>query len=134
MKRLIASIFALASGAILPALAANYYDPADGSMKSSPNATTLTIQTALTGGWYVVPSGTTTIAGRIVVSGSVNLLICDGAALNANSGITVAEGASLTIWGQGGEYAPAYGAPAESYTAPACGGFSEIEEDGELPF
>ncbi|MBE7005235.1 MAG: single-stranded DNA-binding protein [Ruminococcaceae bacterium] len=45
--------------------------------------------------------------------------------------------------GQGSEYgAPAYagapsaygGAPAESYTAPASGSFSEIEEDGELPF
>ena len=44
----------------------------------------------------------------------------------------------------GGDYAPpAYGspcngsciaAPAESYTAPASGGFAEIEEDGELPF
>ena len=35
----------------------------------------------------------------------------------------------------GGDYAaPAYGSPAESYTAPAGGGFAEIEEDGELPF
>lgn len=35
----------------------------------------------------------------------------------------------------GGDYAPpAYGSPAESYTAPASGGFAEIEEDGELPF
>ena len=40
----------------------------------------------------------------------------------------------------GGDYAaPAYGgqtyaAPAESYAAPAGGGFAEVEEDGELPF
>ena len=35
----------------------------------------------------------------------------------------------------GGDYAPpAYGSPADSYTAPASGGFAEIEEDGELPF
>ena len=35
----------------------------------------------------------------------------------------------------GGDYAPpAYGSPADSYTAPAGGGFAEIEEDGELPF
>ena len=27
-----------------------------------------------------------------------------------------------------------YGSPASSYTAPAGGGFAEIEEDGELPF
>ena len=38
--------------------------------------------------------------------------------------------------GQGGDYIPSYGSPAESYTAPAGGdgGFAEIEEDGELPF
>ncbi|MBQ9647173.1 MAG: single-stranded DNA-binding protein [Oscillospiraceae bacterium] len=37
--------------------------------------------------------------------------------------------------GGGNDYtAPSYGSPAESYTAPAGGGFAEIEEDGELPF
>ena len=37
--------------------------------------------------------------------------------------------------GQGGDYAaPSYGSPAESYAAPAGGGFAELEEDGELPF
>ena len=37
--------------------------------------------------------------------------------------------------GQGGDYAaPAYASPAESYAAPADGGFAELEEDGELPF
>ena len=35
----------------------------------------------------------------------------------------------------GGDYsAPAYGAPADSYSAPSSGSFAEIEEDGELPF
>ena len=34
-----------------------------------------------------------------------------------------------------GDYAPpAYGSPASTYSAPAGGGFAEIEEDGELPF
>ena len=34
-----------------------------------------------------------------------------------------------------GDYsAPAYGAPADSYSAPSSGSFAEIEEDGELPF
>ncbi len=30
--------------------------------------------------------------------------------------------------------APSYGSHAPSYTAPVSGGFTEIEEDGELPF
>ena len=35
----------------------------------------------------------------------------------------------------GGDYAPpAYGSSASTYSAPAGGGFAEIEEDGELPF
>jgi len=34
----------------------------------------------------------------------------------------------------GGEFAPAFDSSAETYTAPAAGGFAEIEEDGELPF
>ena len=35
----------------------------------------------------------------------------------------------------GGDYAPpAYGSPASTYSAPAGGGFAEIDEDGELPF
>ena len=36
--------------------------------------------------------------------------------------------------GSGDYGAPSYGSGAESYTAPAEGGFAEIEEDGELPF
>ena len=35
----------------------------------------------------------------------------------------------------GGDYAPpAYGSPVSTYSAPAGGGFAEIEEAGELPF
>jgi len=34
----------------------------------------------------------------------------------------------------GGDTPPAYGSPASTYSAPAGGGFTEIEEDGELPF
>ena len=36
--------------------------------------------------------------------------------------------------GSGDYAAPSYSSPAESYAAPAGGGFAEIEEDGELPF
>ena len=48
---------------------------------------------------------------------------------NIYSGDSKREGMS------GGDYsAPAYGAPADSYSAPSSGSFAEIEEDGELPF
>ena len=103
-KWAIMGMAAVVASAITPAQAVDYYDPSDGTVKASPNATTLTTQTTLSGGWYVVPAGTTTIADRITVSNSVNLILSDGATLNANSGITVAGGNSLTIWGQGGEH------------------------------
>ena len=103
-KSILVGLIALAAGAITPARAVDYYDPSDRTVKASPNATTLTTQTLLSGGWYVVPAGTTTINDRIIVSNNVNLVLCDGATLNANSGITVAGGNSLTIWGQDGEH------------------------------
>ena len=34
----------------------------------------------------------------------------------------------------GASYSQPYNAPAPSYSAPSGGGFSELEEDGELPF
>ena len=82
-----------------------YYAPADGSMKSCPGGVERVGLPTLADGWYVVAPGMTLVDDRIIVSGRVNLLLCDGAALFANSGITVAEGASLAIWGQGGEHA-----------------------------
>jgi hypothetical protein len=49
--------------------------------------------------WYVVNSDIT-IEKRITVSGTVNLILCDGAKLTASEGITVANDNSLTIYGQ----------------------------------
>jgi len=44
-------------------------------------------------------------------------------------------GESKSASQSGGEYgAPSYSSPAESYVAPAGGGFTEVEDDGELPF
>ena len=40
-------------------------------------------------------------------------------------------GSDYTAPSYGGQ---SYGSPASSYSAPASGGFTEIEEDGELPF
>ena len=53
-----------------------------------------------TGGWYVVPDGGTTIGSRVTVTGDVHLILADGATLNANKGINVGDGTSLTIYAQ----------------------------------
>ncbi len=49
--------------------------------------------------WFVVNSDIT-ISERITVNGTVNLILCDGASLNATKGITVLQGNSLNIYGQ----------------------------------
>lgn len=51
------------------------------------------------GGWYYVSSDVT-ISSRVTVSGTVNLILGDGATLKASDGIAVVSGNSLTIWGQ----------------------------------
>ncbi len=53
-------------------------------------------------GFYVADSNIT-ISGRITVNGDVKLILADGYTLTANEGITVAEGYSLTIYGQENE-------------------------------
>ena len=50
-------------------------------------------------GWYVVNSDVT-ITGRILCSGTVNLILCDGKTLTSNSGITVTTDYTLNIYGQ----------------------------------
>ena len=50
-------------------------------------------------GWYVV-NGEVTISSRITVIGEVNLILADGATLNANAGITVTGTNILNIYGQ----------------------------------
>ena len=56
--------------------------------------------TEWTNGWYVLNSDVV-FGDRIAVQGdNVNLLLCDGATLNANKGIFIREGYSLTIWAQ----------------------------------
>ena len=56
--------------------------------------------TAWNGGWYAA-EGDVTIEDRITVSGEVHLILCDGATLTANKGITLSAGGnSLTIYAQ----------------------------------
>ncbi|WP_294552300.1 fibronectin type III domain-containing protein [uncultured Pseudoflavonifractor sp.] len=50
-------------------------------------------------GWYVV-SGNVTIPSRVTVTGDVCLILADDCTLDANAGIEVANGNSLTIYGQ----------------------------------
>ena len=57
--------------------------------------------TMQSGCWYVV-SEDATVAKRISVNGDVNLVLCDGATLTAELGISVTDGNSLTIYSQSG--------------------------------
>lgn len=52
-----------------------------------------------TAGWYAV-SGTVTIDQPITVTGAVNLILADGCTLDAQKGIVVETGNSLTIYAQ----------------------------------
>ena len=51
--------------------------------------------------WWIV-EGEVTINERIIISGDINLLLCDGGELTATKGITVAGDNQLTIWQQAG--------------------------------
>ena len=77
------------------------YKNTDGTLKDSYN--TIFIDSGTTqfenNKWYGVNSDVT-VNDRIKVNGNVNLILGDGAVLNAAKGITVEAGSSLTIWGQ----------------------------------
>ena len=51
------------------------------------------------GNWYVVNSGVT-VSNRITVTGTANLILCDGCSLTAKKGIQVSEGNTLNIYAQ----------------------------------
>jgi len=57
--------------------------------------------TALSNTWYAVTDDTT-VNSRISVSGTVNLILCDGVTLTAVKGIEVPDGATLNIYAQSG--------------------------------
>lgn len=60
----------------------------------------ITDQTEWTDGtWYVLKDDIT-ISSRITVNGTVNLILCDGAALTASKGIVVAGTNTLNIYAQ----------------------------------
>ena len=79
-----------------------YYDPTDpASPHKEANCTLVTSSTTtLTQGSYAVNTDVT-IMGRVTVNGSgVNLILCDGATLNATNGVRLTGSNSLTIYGQ----------------------------------
>ena len=57
--------------------------------------------TAWTAGTYAVPAGGLTYSDAITVSGDVTLTLTDGEILTLNKGISLAEGATLTVEGNG---------------------------------
>lgn len=82
-------------------------------------------------GWYVV-TGTVTLDDRVEVSDSVNLILADGAVLNATKGIGVTADDSLTIYGQsegtGKLTAEAYWV----YNSAAIGGTDDRDQNRNL--
>ena len=96
---MVVGLFAALGGSAWADTAVSYLD-ANGQTQSCTNYTLVTnSSTSWSNGWYVV-SGTVPINDRITVSGDVHLILCDGATLNANQGIEVANNNGLTIYAQ----------------------------------
>ncbi len=112
------------------ASAVNYYDPASGQVQTRDSAEPLVNGTTSwspdngTGGWYIALGTVTT--RQVTVSGDVNLVLANGAALTVSNGIQVQEGSHLTIWGQNADYTKdgALTAPDASSDYPGIGGAS----------
>ena len=76
------------------------YVDANGETKTCASATILTdSSTSLSAGWYVV-NDDVTIADRISVSGTVNLILTNSKTLTASKGITVGSDATLNVYAQ----------------------------------
>ena len=77
------------------------YLATDGTQTAlNENATTVTSSTTnWSNGWYVV-SEDVTIADRISVSGTVNLILCNGITLTASKGIGVGSSATFNVYAQ----------------------------------
>ena len=77
----------------------SYLDASGASQTCSTYTTINSSSTSFTAGWYVV-SENVTIADRISVSGTVNLILCNGATLTAQHGITVGSDATFNVYAQ----------------------------------
>ena len=110
-KRVLVSLLSLAMVlTLLPAAAfaangetqtdVSYIDAETGETRTCDSAAVLTSDTSTwNNAWYICASNTT-IETRIEVSGTVNLILGDGATLDAKKGIHVPVGATLIVHGQ----------------------------------
>ena len=80
-------------------LVSTNYIAADGTSQSHAAKELTSSDEALASGWYVVNEDVA-FSNRIVVSGTVNLILADGKTLTASAGVNVPENSSLIIWGQ----------------------------------
>ena len=78
---------------------AQSYIDENGGTQTCSDYTVLTAEanSVLESGWYAVTRDTD-ITSRMTVSGTVNLILCDGVTLNAFKGITVENGNTLNIY------------------------------------
>ena len=103
-------------------------EPKSGNVTSATEVTTNT--TTWNSGWYVAQDEVT-INDRVTVTGNVHLILQDNCTLTVNGGINVAEGNSLTIYGQSeGENAGTLVA-INSSTAAGIGG-GNVGNGGEI--
>ena len=100
---LLPGLTAAADADQIPYIEASYAEGTGVTYTSkTAEATALTSSsTSLNDGWYYV-TGNVTVSSRISVSGTVNLILCDGATLTANAGINVASDQTLNIYAQEG--------------------------------
>ena len=99
LKRLPVALLMMLTTATGWADGISYLD-ATGTQQSCTTYTTVeSSSTSWNSGWCVVNSNTT-ISDRITVSGTVNLILCDGATLTASKGITVGSSATFNVYAQ----------------------------------
>lgn len=109
-----------------------YYVDEDRQTQTCTEYTTVAADTITwSNGWYVV-TGTVTLDDRVEVSGSVNLILADGAELNATKGIGVTYDNSLTIYGQSGGTGKLTAETYQVYDSAAIGGTDDEDQNRDL--
>lgn len=108
------------------------YVDEDGQTQTCTEYTTVAAATTTwSNGWYVV-TGTVTLDDRVEVSDSVNLILADGAELNATKGIGVTAGNSLTIYGQSEGTGKLTAGAYQVYNSAAIGGTDDKDQNRNL--